>query len=66
MTVTSPASEQSATSSPLQTSSALYSIFEKNAIPFSNFFSHFSTFLFDPALSFTTKKADGISLFQLV
>jgi len=45
VTVTSPASEQSATSSPLQTSSALYSNSQKNAIPFLKFFSNFLNFL---------------------
>ena len=45
MTVTSPASEQSVTSSPLQTSSALYSKTQKNAIPFLKFFSIFLNFL---------------------
>ena len=45
MAVTSPASEQSVTSSPLQTSSALYSKTQKNAIPFLKFFSIFLNFL---------------------
>ena len=45
MTVTSPASEQSVTSSPLQTSSALYSKTRKSAIPFLKFFSNFLNFL---------------------
>ncbi len=41
ITVPSPASEQSVTSSPLQTSATLYSIFREIATPFLNFFSIF-------------------------
>ena len=48
VTVTSPASEQSATSSPLQTSSTLYSKTQNCAIPFLKFFSVFLNF-FSPA-----------------
>ena len=56
MAVTSPASEQSVTSSLLQTSPALYSIFQKNAIPFLKFFSKFSNFLFRVRFSVRLKK----------
>ena len=52
ITVPSPASEQSVTSSPLQTSATLYSIFREIATPFLNFFSIFLRFfpfrLFSP------------------
>ena len=44
ITVPSPASEQSVTSSPLQTSATLYSIFREIATPFLNFFSIFLRF----------------------
>ena len=46
ITVPSPASEQSVTSSPLQTSATLYSIFRIIATPFLKFFSIFLSFFF--------------------
>ena len=46
ITVPSPASEQSVTSSPLQTSATLYSIFQIIATPFLKFFSIFLSFFF--------------------
>ena len=46
ITVPSPASEQSVTSSPLQTSVTLYSIFRIIATPFLKFFSIFLSFFF--------------------
>ena len=56
ITVPSPASEQSVTSSPLQTSATLYSIFRIIATPFLRFFSIFLSFFSFSLFSSTSQK----------
>ena len=56
ITVPSPASEQSVTSSPLQTSATLYSIFRIIATPFLKFFSIFLSFFSSSLFSSTSQK----------
>ena len=65
ITVPSPASEQSVTSSPLQTSATLYSIFREIATPFFElFFDFFEIFSILPLFRRSLKKSAPACLFR--
>lgn len=66
ITVPSPASEQSVTSSPLQTSATLYSIFREIATPFLNFFSIFLRFFYFVSFSPFAQKVSSRLPFSAV